>query len=52
MQECKWARIIPDRKAIWLSDILNELLEAGWITEDEYYYPYISIFNHCPNKIT
>ena len=49
MQEGKWARIIPDRngealldyskdKAIWLSDILDELLEAGWITEDEYWY--------------
>lgn len=56
MQEGKWARIIPDRnsealldypedKAIWLSDILDELLEAGWITEDEYWYPYIRFFN-------
>ena len=56
MQEGKWARIIPDRnsealldypedKAIWLSDILDELLEGGWITEDEYWYPYIRFFN-------
>lgn len=55
MQEGKWARIIPDRngealldypedKAIWLSDILDELLEAGLITEDEYWYPYVTIF--------
>lgn len=56
MKEGKWARIIPDRngealldypedKAIWLSDILDELLEAGRITEVEYWYPYIRVFN-------
>lgn len=56
MQKGKWARIIPGRngealldypedKAIWLSDILDELLEVGWITEDEYWYPHIRVFN-------
>jgi hypothetical protein len=55
MQEGKWARIIPNRngealldypedKAIWLSDIFDELLETGLITEDEYCYPYMTVF--------
>jgi hypothetical protein len=30
---------------IWLHDILVELLSAGLITEDEYWYPYMTIFD-------
>lgn len=29
---------------IWLHDILVELLDAGLITEDKYWYPYMTIF--------
>lgn len=47
--------IIPDKNGeallescsepiIWLHDILVELLDAGLITEDEYWYPYMTIF--------
>jgi hypothetical protein len=61
MQEGKWARIITDKngealldypkdKAIWLSDILDELHEAGWITEDEYWHPNIIAFHRLSKQ--
>lgn len=48
--------VIPDKNGeallesysepvIWLHDILVELLNAGLITEDEYWYPYVTIFD-------
>jgi hypothetical protein len=47
--------IVPDKNGeallksysepvIWLHDILVELLDVGLITEDEYWYPYMTVF--------
>lgn len=33
------------KTSVLLQDVLKELLEIGLITEDEYWYPYLTVFD-------